>query len=203
MQDEEQLRFSELVGDDVKPLPGSSTVRHQATRQQTPGMRVRRQAAQAEVLVDGNYLDGYSEEGLAAISMLKPHDYLEFVRPGVQQGVYRNMRLGKYDIQSRLDLHGYRVEEARVALWRFVEDCHASGVRCALVTHGKGEGRETPALLKSCVNHWLRQLDTVLAFHTAQKQHGGLGATYLLVRKSAEARRKTSERLEQDRHRGQ
>ncbi|MCV6604775.1 MAG: Smr/MutS family endonuclease, partial [Porticoccaceae bacterium] len=52
------------------------------------------------------------------------------------------------------------------------------------VTHGKGEMRHKPALLKSCVNHWLRQLDVVLAFHTAQRHHGGSGATYVMLRKS-------------------
>ena len=62
--------------------------------------------------------------------------------------------------------------------------------------HGKGEGRERPAILKSCVNHWLRQFEQVLAFHTAQKYHGGLGATYVLIKKGSVARQNTSEKLD-------
>jgi len=55
-------------------------------------------------------------------------------------------------------------------------------------------------VLKSCVNHWLKQFDQVLAFHTAQKYHGGLGATYVLIKKSSAARQNTSENLEQAGH---
>ena len=107
--------------------------------------------------------------------------------------------MGKYDIQSRLDLHRHTVDQAREALWSFVGDCQKHGVRCALVTHGKGEGREQPARLKSCVNHWLRQFDQVLAFHSAQKQHGGAGSTYILIKKNTMARLSTSEKLAQAR----
>ena len=95
--------------------------------------------------------------------------YLRLSRPGVQHGVFKNLRMGKYEIQSVLDLHGKTVEQSRQAVWRFVKDCHKQDVRCAIITHGKGQGREEPAKLKSCVNHWLAQLDSVLAFHSAQK----------------------------------
>ena len=115
------------------------------------------------------------------------------MRPGVQHGVYKNLRMGKYEIHSTLDLHGKTVEQSRQAVWGFAEDCYKQGVRCGLITHGKGQGREEPAKLKSCVNHWLPQIDSVLAFHSAQKQHGGLGATYVLFKKSAISRQRTSE----------
>ena len=160
--------FSALVGDDVEPLQGKGASHIPRTVSVTPGVLERRKAAQQEHQMTGNFLDPAS-----IINQVDPYDFLEFVRPGVQRGVYKNLRMGKYDIQSRLDLHRHTVEQARVALWDFVEDCQKHGVRCALVTHGKGEGREQPARLKSCVNHWLRQFDQVLAFHTAQKQHGG------------------------------
>ena len=68
-------------------------------------------------------------------------------------------------------------------------------MRCALVTHGKGEGRLQPAKLKSCVNHWLRQFNSVLAFHTAQRRDGGMGATYVLLKKSETEKLKTAEKL--------
>ena len=40
----------------------------------------------------------------------------------------------------------------------------------------------------------------VLAFHTAQKYHGGLGATYVLIKKGSAARQTTSENLERAGH---
>lgn len=184
--------FQALVGSDVTPL-GNKGERHLAAKSvDSPGKRARRQAAAEERPRQGNFLDP-----VASIEPISPHDFLEFSRPGVQHGVYRNLRLGKYEIQAQLDLHGCNVEQARRGVWEFIRDCQDQSVRCALLTHGKGEGRARPALLKSCVNHWLKQLPDVLAFHTAQKHHGGLGATYILLRKSAGLRQKTADKLEQ------
>lgn len=166
--DEDEFRA--LVGDDVEPLQAKGARYIPKPPELTPGILERRKAAQQEQLKSGNLLDPAS-----IINVVDPYDFLEFARPGVQHGVYKNLRQGKYEVQSRLDLHRHTVEQARVALWDFVEGCQKHGVRCALVTHGKGEGREQPARLKSCVNHWLRQIDNVLAFHSAQKQHGGCG----------------------------
>ncbi len=185
-------QFVDMVGDDIQPLSGKGSTHIAKPVQVTPGVLERRKAAQEEVVAESNILDPAS-----IIEQVDPLAYLEFVRPGVQHGVYKNLRLGKYEIQSRLDLHRHTVEQARNALWHFVDDCHKHGVRCALVTHGKGEGREQPARLKSCVNHWLRQFDQVLAFHSAQKTHGGVGATYILVKKDSAARRETGDKINQ------
>ncbi|MDA8735322.1 DNA endonuclease SmrA [Porticoccaceae bacterium] len=186
--DEDEFRA--LVGDDVEPLQAKGARYIPKPPELTPGILERRKAAQQEQLKSGNLLDPAS-----IINVVDPYDFLEFARPGVQHGVYKNLRQGKYEVQSRLDLHRHTVEQARVALWDFVEGCQKHGVRCALVTHGKGEGREQPARLKSCVNHWLRQIDNVLAFHSAQKQHGGVGSTYILIKKNSLARLSTSEKL--------
>ena len=185
-------QFVDMVGDDIQPLSGKGSAHIAKPVQITPGVLERRKAAQEEVVAESNILDPAS-----IIEQVDPLAYLEFVRPGVQHGVYKNLRLGKYEIQSRLDLHRHTVEQARNALWLVVDDCHKHGVRCALVTHGKGEGREQPARLKSCVNHWLRQFDQVLAFHSAQKTHGGVGATYILVKKDSAARRETGDKINQ------
>ncbi|MDB2554940.1 DNA endonuclease SmrA [Porticoccaceae bacterium] len=186
--DEDEFRA--LVGDDVEPLQAKGARYIPKPPELTPGILERRKAAQQEQLKSGNLLDPAS-----IINVVDPYDFLEFARPGVQHGVYKNLRQGKYEVQSRLDLHRHTVEQARVALWDFVEGCQKHGVRCALVTHGKGEGREQSARLKSCVNHWLRQIDNVLAFHSAQKQHGGVGSTYILIKKNSLARLSTSEKL--------
>ncbi len=186
--------FQELYGDDIVPLSGKGAHRNATSNKVTPGMLERRKAAQQEAEKHGNILDGGS-----VIKQVDPYDHLSFVRPGVQHGVFKNLRQGKYDIQSTLDLHRNTVEQARKALWVFLQDCQNHGVRCALITHGKGEGREHPAKLKSCVNHWLRQVDWVLAFHTAQKKHGGSGATYVLIKKNTQARLRTGEQHERRR----
>lgn len=180
--------FSSMLDDDVVPLSGKGAYRADAAQKQTPGMAERRKAAQRDETLHANELATGGE-----IKQLDPFDILTFSRPGVQHGVFKNLRLGKYDIHSTLDLHGKTVEQSRQAVWGFIKDCYKQGVRCGLITHGKGQGREEPAKLKSCVNHWLPQIDSVLAFHTAQKQHGGLGATYILFKKSSASRLRTSE----------
>lgn len=192
-EDTEIVDFGDLLGEGVEPLKGKGAHRVVAPTKITPGIEARRKAAQLDEIKEQNQLDSIS-----AIPQVDPHDILSFIRPGIQHGVFKNLRQGKYEIQSMLDLHRHTVEQARQALWMFINDCHAQGVRCAIVTHGKGEGRENLARLKSCVNHWLRQIDHVLGFHTAQKQHGGAGATYVLIKKSSQARRRTGERLDRD-----
>ena len=187
-----ETSFVELLGDDVKPLLNKPTAYKPKPSLITPGVLERRRAAQRETVSDINELDSAD-----VIAQVDPLAYLEYQKPGVQHGVYKNLRTGKYEIQSRLDLHGYSVEQAWVALWQFIADCHKHSIRCALITHGKGQGRQEPAKLKSCVNHWLRQFEHVLAFHTAQKIHGGVGSTYVLIKKDSAARQKTSVKIDQ------
>jgi DNA-nicking Smr family endonuclease len=180
--------FESMLGEDVVPLSAKGAHTTRQARKQTPGMVERRKAAQRDESPYSNQLAVGDE-----IKQLDPFDILSFSRPGVQHGVFKNLRQGKYEIHSSLDLHGLTVEQSRQALWGFIKDCNKQGVRCGLITHGKGHGRAEPAKLKSCVNHWLPQIDSVLAFHSAQKQHGGLGATYILFKKSSASKLRTSE----------
>ena len=111
--DEDEFRA--LVGDDVEPLQAKGARYIPKPPELTPGILERRKAAQQEQLKSGNLLDPAS-----IINVVDPYDFLEFARPGVQHGVYKNLRQGKYEVQSRLDLHRHTVEQARVALWDFV-----------------------------------------------------------------------------------
>lgn len=162
---------------DVKPIKPSDKVALTAAPD-TLNAAERRAAAVAEVKANPNFLSG------EYIEPVEPHAILGFKRDGVQDGVYRNLRLGKYPVDARLDLHQMTIEQARTAVFQFMRDCMSHDIRCALITHGKGEGREHPALLKSCIAHWLPQFAEILAFHSAQPRHGASGATYILLRKS-------------------
>lgn len=181
--------FSKLLGDDVLPIKTERRVNLVSARDANVDKELRRLAAQELAAAKEDPLSVPQE-------LLDPFDVLSYQKPGVQNGVFRNLRLGKYTIDARLDLHQLNIEEARKAVYLFVQDCLDSDVRCALITHGKGAGRSTPALLKSCVNHWLPQFAEVLAFHTAQKHHGGYGATYVLLRKSDKKKQETKDRLQ-------
>lgn len=172
---------------DVKPIKVAEKVTLASPHLDKMNAEKRRQVATTELAKDKNFLSG------EYIEPVDPLAILEFKRDGVQNGVYRNLRLGKYQIDARLDLHNMTVEQARTAVFQFVTDCMNYDIRCALITHGKSEGRDRPALLKSCVAHWLPQLDNVMAFHSAQKRHGASGATYILLRKSEQKKLETSE----------
>ncbi len=184
----DEQAFRAAMGD-VKPLRHSSRVTLAKSQSLSDiNKQARRESALAQVTGKRNDLSG------DFVEQLEPNAILSYQRPGVQHGVFRNLRLGKYAVEARLDLHRHTVDQAREALFRFVKDCLEHDIRCALVTHGKGEGRQQPALLKSCVAHWLPQLDNVLAFHSAQKHHGAAGATYILLRKSDRKRQENLER---------
>jgi len=148
-----------------------------------PGMQARRKAAQALKEETRDPLSG------DFIEPVEPSALLAFKRPGLQTNVYRNFRLGKYTIDARLDLHGLTVAQARVEIVGFIDECMRHDIRCVLINHGKGFDRQPqPGLLKSCVAHWLPQLPAVMAFHSAQKHHGGVGATYVMLKKSEKKR---------------
>ena len=48
----------------------------------------------------------------------------------------------------------------------------------------KGELSRTPGRLKSYLAAWLEEHEQVIAFCSALRQHGGVGAVYVLVKKS-------------------
>jgi len=172
---------------DVQPISVEEKVSLASPHQDKLNASQRRKAATAELAENKNFLSG------EYIEPVEPLSVLEFKRDGVQNGVYRNLRLGKYQIDARLDLHNMTVDQARNAVFQFIKDCMTHDIRCALVTHGKGEGRDQPAQLKSCLAHWLPQFKGVLAFHSAQKQHGWVGATYVLLCKSEKKKLETWE----------
>lgn len=127
------------------------------------------------------------------VAMLDPHDVISFQRPGTQHGVFRKLRLGQYQNEASLDLHRKNLEEARRAIVRFIADCQKAQIRTTIIIHGKGERSTPPAMMKSHVNHWLRLLPEVMAFHSCQKQDGGSGSLYVMLKKSSAAKQKNRE----------
>jgi len=179
---------------DVAPLKRDARVVLTSKNQSVSDASVahRRAAAITGAEVDRNIL---TQEG---IEPLDPWYVLEFKRPGIQNGVFRKLKQGRYEAEARLDLHRMSVAKARRELFQFVEDCHQLGLRSVLLIHGKGETpseRGKSSILKGCTDHWLRELEIVQAFHSAQARHGGTGAVYILLRKSEEKKRENRERF--------
>ncbi len=175
---------------DVTPLKNNNDkVSSKASAIDKTNAEARRKAAQANELADPNQLT------CEQVEMLHPDDVLSYKKDGVQQGVFKNLRLGKYDIHTVLNLHGKSVAEARAAVYDFVNDSQKMNLRSLLIQHGKGiKSQPHQAVIKSYINKWLQQLDMVLAFHSALPQHGGAGAVYVLLKKSDEARLENKEK---------
>jgi DNA-nicking Smr family endonuclease len=187
MDDDEDLFAAEMAG--VVPLarqPGVAPAPRQGAP--TPAQLARQRAAVHES-GDPNPLT------LGEVRPVGPWDEVAWKNDGVQEGVWRKLRLGKYTPDATLDLHRRTVREAREDVWRFVEDGVGHGLRTVLILHGRGDRGETPGRVKSYVAAWLEALDGVLAFHTAQRHHGGYGAVYVLLRKNAEKRNDNRERF--------
>ncbi|KFZ28258.1 DNA mismatch repair protein MutS [Pseudidiomarina atlantica] len=173
---------------DVKPLaPDDTVVLPKKTH--IGNVEARRAAAEKALEDDINYLS------MEFVDLVEPEESVEYRRDGVQHGVYKRLKQGHYGIEASLDLHHHTLRQARQALFDFIQLCHRRGVRSAIVVHGMGRhSKPHPALLKSYVVKWLKQLEPVMAFHSAQRQHGGAGSVYVMLRKNAEQKLENRER---------
>jgi DNA-nicking Smr family endonuclease len=186
--DEENLFLDEMS--DVVPLNREprADLRNKGQDTRDTSLEHRRQAAVTGKERDRNTLTQQE------IPPLDPWFVLEFKRPGIQNGVFRKLRQGRYEAEAILDLHRLTVEIARRETFEFIEECHQLGLRSVMVIHGKGQSKgekQLSSILKAYVDHWLRELDIVQAFHSAQPRHGGTGAVYVLLRKSEEKKRES------------
>lgn len=113
-----------------------------------------------------------------------PSEYLDFALPDLPWRTRSQLKRGEMGWEAGLDLHGYRLEQARQQLESFLDDAQASNQRCVLVVHGKAWGASADyPVIKSHVNTWLREWPSVLAFCSATDADGGTGAVYVLLRK--------------------
>jgi DNA-nicking Smr family endonuclease len=186
MSQEDMELFQQMM-DGVKQLQHDTTnIQHRS--KVSDAQLAKRAAAVAMTEQDPEYLS------LDNAPMLNPNAHFEYKRNGIQDGVYRKLRLGKYPIQAKLDLHKKNLEQARDEIVRFIKRCIRLDIRTVIIVHGKGERANPPALMKSYVSHWVTQIEDVQCAHTAQQFHGGSGALYLLLRKSPDKKAENRER---------
>ena len=175
----DDLDFLDMMkGEGVTPVRTTerADLSGHAQKRGDAGLKARRESALGEVH------EGMSTE---EVQLLHPFDPLAWKRDGIQDGVYRNVRLGRYQSDARLDLHKKTPAQALEELIGFVTECSEFGIRSVVISHGRGKHEEAAGnVMRSYLNQWLPQVPEVMAFHSAQKQHGGLGATYVLLRKN-------------------
>ncbi|MCE8019081.1 DNA endonuclease SmrA [Halomonas sp. MCCC 1A11036] len=190
----EDQDFRALIGD-VKPLRSHANRADPGQRRPRPteAQLARRESAQAELARDNFLSDDFVE-------LLPPFDPIEFRRDGIQQGVVDRLRHGGYPAQSRLHLLRRPLTDCRRALPPFIHEAYAHDLRSLLVVHGRGQESDSPAnVLRSYLAKWLAQFEEVQAFVSAQQADGGLGATWVMLRKSERARAENRERQQKRR----
>jgi DNA-nicking Smr family endonuclease len=114
-------------------------------------------------------------------------EHAEGLAPGIDRGILRQLRNGQIRWDEKLDLHGLRAEDARRrvrdVLQRARDPEHR---RCVLVVHGRGRHSEAEPVIKEALLDWLAEpplADFVMAFSSATGRDGGVGATYVLLRR--------------------
>ncbi|TCW04240.1 DNA-nicking Smr family endonuclease [Raoultella sp. BIGb0138] len=168
--------------EDVQPLKRNTDVHWHPERNTRPPQRS-----------DPLQLDNFLTTGyLDVLPLATP---LEFKREGLQNGVLEKLRLGKYSQQASLNLLRQPVEQCRQMLFAFVVQARKEGLRNLLIVHGKGREDTSHAnIIRSYLARWLVELPEVQAFCVASAHHGGSGACYVALRKSAKAKQENWER---------
>ena len=171
-EDNVQL-FREAVAD-VRPLPEEKRVQ---TVVKKPSPRPRHTDSSPKTDMSNLMSDP------ADIRDVEIEDELFFARSGIQHKVQRKLRRGEFPVEAELDLHGYTVAEAKIAISEFFTECSQRHYRCIRVIHGKGYRSEQKIpILKTYVAYWLKQHPDVMAYSSARPTDGGTGALYVLLK---------------------
>ncbi|MBV4413492.1 DNA endonuclease SmrA [Enterobacteriaceae bacterium YMB-R22] len=182
MSQDEKMLFLDAM-EDVKPL---KTCRGGTQWNKAKTLRPRQHT-------DTLQLDNFLTTGY--LDIVPPGEPLAFKREGVQTGVLDKLRQGKYPRQATLNLLRQPVEQCRQMLYAFIIQAKREGLRNLLIIHGRGSAAQSHAnIVRSYVARWLTEFNEVQAYCSAQLHHGGSGACYVALRKSAQAKLDNRER---------
>lgn len=182
LSDEEKALFRDLMRH-VKPLSPSKKI----TIEPKPALVKPREktVAQSASTTLPYHLSDFYETPVTSDSLLS------YAQTDLPKKRFRQLQSGQIDIDARLDLHGLHANRAKVIFTQFICKQITLEKRCLLIVHGKGGQKGQAPILKNLVNQWLRQIPTVLAFHSALASDGGTGAVYVLLKRIAPNRDKT------------
>ena len=103
---------------------------------------------------------------------------------GLSKKIIKEIKTGKFQVHSMLDLHGYRLKEAEILFFEFIQNCFTLNIRNIMVISGKGEyGKGT---IKLSIPVWITStnLSSLIYFYSfAASKDGGDGAYYIRLRK--------------------
>ncbi|MBP1597668.1 MAG: Smr protein/MutS2, partial [Acidobacteria bacterium] len=128
--------------------------------------------------------------GAAAPPILDHPEYIEGWIGVAGRRFLPRLRSGTYSIQGMIDLHGLSRVEAREAVEQFIVRMSRERSCCVKIVHGRGiNSPSDQAVLKEHLQRWLatrRMSRHVVAYASAPYTDGGVGAIYVLLRRSQE-----------------
>ncbi|MEM8961778.1 MAG: Smr/MutS family protein [Acidobacteriota bacterium] len=98
----------------------------------------------------------------------------------------------RLEVEERLDLHGYTVDEALVRLAAFIAAALGQRVRYVLIITGKGQrSKGGVAVLRQAIERWLRGpgASMIESYSDAPRELGGRGAWLVELRRRKRPRR--------------
>ena len=104
---------------------------------------------------------------------------------GIRNKDLKNLRSGRFTIQSTLDLHGYKLHDAEKNFYNFITKNYEKGNRNLLIITGKGQDGE--GKIRKSLHTWINKnnLSKLVIFYThASPKDGGYGAFYVRLRKN-------------------
>lgn len=121
----------------------------------------------------------------ALLNPVASEAFLSFRQATLQHRIFEQLKTGKLRWYEAVDLHGCSIEQARTAVLELIDIAKAANQNVVKIVHGKGP----QAILKTCVNGWLRQHREVLAFVSAPSEQGGTGAVLVLLKRAEPLRK--------------
>jgi len=175
---------------DVEPLKNRGSGRQIVPKKQEAPSSSKPQGRDAE---SRQYLHDLIE-GKVEFEIEFTSEFVQGNVKGLDPRIFRQLKSGHYSPQGHLDLHGFTAEIAWQQLIEFVKTSYLSGKRCLLLIPGRGKNSpQGRGVLREQLQQWLTRdplKRVVLAFSTAQPEHGGAGALYILLRKYKKSRGK-------------
>ncbi len=113
--------------------------------------------------------------------------------PPLEKNTLKKIKKGKLKIESKLDLHGFTLEESKKEVADFILKNYKFNKRLLLIITGKGqrlsvsEGWRGTGKLKENVPIWLKSIQLskyILWFDFASPENGGEGALMIYLKKS-------------------
>lgn len=174
--DEDKVLFMQAMSG-VSPLKHEKSVNHRIkTDPKDPIALFRRANAEGgEELLGANLSDMQ-----ALLNPVAGEAFLSYKNPTLQNKVFQQLKQGKLRWYDAVDLHGSSIEDARNAVLTLIKNAMSNGETVVKIVHGKG----TDAVIKTCVNGWLRQISDVIAFVSAPANDGGNGAVLVLLKRN-------------------